>query len=404
MTTLAPAPESAALDRIRGRIIDLDSHYMLFPWDLAEIFGFPMTDEARAAVAKAAAVPEAERTFFTDPALSSDEALASTRARARDDVWNVKGWGAHGAQVVPDRVDALDQMGVARQLVFPTGMWAAMHGDKPHSYASITRYNDHVLDWADGQDRVRPACLINTHEVERALTELRRVLDRGARLVQFACAEPWAGISPAASEWEPLWSALEDAGAAGLFHLGSHGGGGPRVKAHFVSPRWAKGASGMQFAPKPDGDPGEVFGPFHMTTIHMAPETALSAMIFGGVFERHPALRFGVIEMGANWVAPFCERLDMTADTFARQLSGQLTLRPSEYMRRQVRVTPYYHEPVATWLERSRELEDVYVFSTDFPHPEGGRDPIDKFLNALAPLGEDVVEKFFVTNGSLLLS
>ncbi len=392
MTITAPT-----IDTLRGRITDLDSHWMLFPKELAGIFGLP-ADKADRLLGRFAPKNEdrSKDGMFTDRTLADEAMLTESRSRARTDVWNVKGWGAHGAQIAADRLDALDQMGVSRQLVFPTGMWPAMHTDKFWGPAAVQRYNDSVLDWAEADaDCLRPACLVNTTDVDVGLTEARRVIDRGARLIQFACSKPWAGMSPAASDWEPLWAMLAAARVPGLFHIGGQG--------DFVPRGWAKGARNMQFAPKKDSDPGEVFGPFHMTTIHMPAETALSTMVFGGVFERHPELRFGVIEMGANWVAGWCERMDMTAETFARQLAGSLPSLPSEYVRRQIRVTPYYHEPVGRWLERHPDLADVYVFSTDFPHPEGGKDPIEKFLGQVAPLGADLVEKFFVTNGLALL-
>lgn len=48
-------------------------------------------------------------------------------------------------------------------------------------------------------------------------------------------------------------------------------------------------------------------------------------------------------------------------------------------------------------------LGEVYAFSTDFPHVEGGKDPVGRFGRSLAPLGPEVTEAFFVTNGEALL-
>jgi predicted TIM-barrel fold metal-dependent hydrolase len=78
-------------------------------------------------------------------------------------------------------------------------------------------------------------------------------------------------------------------------------------------------------------------------------------------------------------------------------------LRPSEYIARNVRVTPYHFESVDSYIERYPYLADVYCYSSDYPHREGGRESKQVFYEKLAPLGEDVVEKFFFTNGELLL-
>lgn len=40
---------------------------------------------------------------------------------------------------------------------------------------------------------------------------------------------------------------------------------------------------------------------------------------------------------------------------------------------------------------------------TDYPHVEGGKESKRKLYEQLTPLGDDVVGKFFVTNGELLL-
>jgi hypothetical protein len=41
---------------------------------------------------------------------------------------------------------------------------------------------------------------------------------------------------------------------------------------------------------------------------------------------------------------------------------------------------------------------DLFLFSTDFPHPEGGRDPLKRFANSLADTGEDAKDRFYARN------
>jgi hypothetical protein len=48
-------------------------------------------------------------------------------------------------------------------------------------------------------------------------------------------------------------------------------------------------------------------------------------------------------------------------------------------------------------------MPEIYAFSTDFPHPEGGTDPIGIMAADMAPLGDTVLEGFFVGNAELLL-
>ena len=42
-----------------------------------------------------------------------------------------------------------------------------------------------------------------------------------------------------------------------------------------------------------------------------APQVFLTAMVYDGVFDRHPKLRGGVIESGAGWVPDFLRQLDL---------------------------------------------------------------------------------------------
>jgi hypothetical protein len=48
-------------------------------------------------------------------------------------------------------------------------------------------------------------------------------------------------------------------------------------------------------------------------------------------------------------------------------------------------------------------MPEIYAFSTDFPHPEGGTDPIGRMAADIQPLGADAIERFFVGSAELLL-
>jgi hypothetical protein len=80
-----------------------------------------------------------------------------------------------------------------------------------------------------------------------------------------------------------------------------------------------------------------------------------------------------------------------------------LSMHPSEYMARNLRVTPFYFEPVAMYFERYPQVADVYCYSTDYPHFEGGKDSKRVLAEALSGLPADVRDKFFYRNATLLL-
>jgi predicted TIM-barrel fold metal-dependent hydrolase len=144
--------------------------------------------------------------------------------------------------------------------------------------------------------------------------------------------------------------------------------------------------------------------PYSCTTLFMAAANYLTVMVLGGVFERHPRLRFGVIELGATWFGSLAEHLDVWAENvFRKRISTVLSMAPSAYMARNVRVTPFWFEHVDVYLDRHPDLQDSYCYSTDYPHSEGGRDTKARFFEKVKPFGEEAVRKFFVTNGEFLL-
>ena len=48
-------------------------------------------------------------------------------------------------------------------------------------------------------------------------------------------------------------------------------------------------------------------------------------------------------------------------------------------------------------------MPEVYCYSSDYPHPEGGRDPMGDVSRKLEPFGPDVMRKVFVENARWLL-
>ena len=99
-------------------------------------------------------------------------------------------------------------------------------------------------------------------------------------------------------------------------------------------------------------------------------------MIIGGVFERFPELRLVITELGMGWVAPLLQGLDQTFTAFPGMQAEQfgaspLTMKPSEYWRRQCFVTH------STSQHREHFEGDMFantpnmVFGTDIGHAEG---------------------------------
>ena len=142
----------------------------------------------------------------------------------------------------------------------------------------------------------------------------------------------------------------------------------------------------------------EVIGSKDLTVIHFASQRFLSTLVLDGVLEAHPRLKGGVIEIGAGWVPDMIRRLDHAVAIWSRsepQLA-RMQRRPSEQIAAQLRFTPYPFEDVGQLVSESSA--GLYLFSSDYPHAEGGRDPIGRFSRTTANLSEADRHKFFAAN------
>ena len=124
----------------------------------------------------------------------------------------------------------------------------------------------------------------------------------------------------------------------------------------------------------------------------------MTALIFDGVLERFPALKFGAIELGASWLPSWLAFMDSGFEAFRKGESRlqRLTMRPSDYARRQFRVTPYCHEPTG-WILKNSD-PGMLLFSSDFPHVEGGRNPVKRFETELQEVSQDHRQRFYRDN------
>jgi predicted TIM-barrel fold metal-dependent hydrolase len=376
-----------------GRINDLDGHVMFDGPTFSEILGPDFDREIRPWVdSLAGAVTARQR----------DDA----RRRAEQEVGSVRGFLALGAVDADDRLRALDALGIARQLVLPPVSWPTLDDERPGARATRQRYNDWMAAWAAGRDRLVPVAQLALGDPAATIAEAERIAGAGFRAVEVPFAAPPGGCSPAADAWDPLWELLAAQSIAVVLHLGGAGvGAAVAPRRAFLAPGWY---ASERLAPAPFPRAMEALrenakaGPVALATLHLPAEVFLTSLVLGGALERHPQLRVVVLEMGAQWVGAWVERLDAVAAGYRAFGLPPLDLMPSEVIRRQVRVTPFERNPLGDWLDRDG-LVEVYAFASDYPHAEGGRDPVGRLQRALVGQPDEAAERFFVTNAAPIL-
>ncbi len=313
----------------------------------------------------------------------------ATRRLEENVIGGPKGWLAHGATDPIERRRTLDLLGFEKQLVFATfsvGQFAFSREPRI-AFGGAHAHNRGMLEFCDGDERMLPVCFLPLLDPEQAVHTLDTLLPQGPGAL-WVTSDMIGNVSPSHVDLEPVWARLAEAGVPVVLHIGGaklldrryHDNGRPKPKD------WLGGGENLRAKDFP--------------VVHHSPERFLTCLALDGVFERHPDLRCGAIELGANWVPGMIRNLDHAAKAFGKNepLIQELSLKPSDYIRRQVRFTPFPFEDVGWLIEDSGD--ELFLFSSDYPHPEGTRDPIARFESALDAheIGESARTKFYSEN------
>ncbi len=372
----------------QGRVYhDADSHLMETP-DFFHPFADPPV-RAKLRPVYVATVKPGEESFIDE--LRRRHGDPDYVAREAEQILLRKNWSATGAFLKQDRPRALDLLGFASQLVFNTFLnqyllQSEQGDDLDFAYGMARAHNRAMVDFCSVDRRLLPVGYVPLADFARARAMAREALELGCKALMVPSACP-RDHSPSHVGLDPVWAQAEEAGVPVVFHVG--GGGQLLHPSYFVNGR----------PPVPDFHGGDGnFRSVDYMAIPYPPMQTLAALIIDGVLDRFPRLRVGVIEQGASWLPGLMRSLDSAADAFRKneERLQKLSHRPSEFVRRQVRVTPYPHED-AGWIE-AQAAEEVCLFSSDYPHVEGGRHPLKRFEASLAGLSERAKQRFYCDN------
>ena len=368
-------------------ILDADSHLMELPGFLDRFIEADMVDRLKGREMKAL-VPMLDRATADAEARRTDPA---TRAAAEARLLQDKGWQAMGSFDPAERSEVLDLFGFSGQLVFATFATAMFTGrDVDLHYAGSAAHNRAVVDFCEGDPRLLPVGYVPLVDPDKAVTVLKEALELGCSAIHVPSTA--AGErAPTHPDLHPFWQILNDADVPFVLHVG---GGGRLLDRAFHN-------NGMPVTDHLGG--GENIRSKDFLAISNSPSLFLGALILDGHFDRFPDLRGGAIEEGASWVVSWLHQLDFAQRAFRRTEKplSELAMRPSDYVRKHLKFTPFPGEPVGWMIEQAGP--ELFMFSTDYPHPEGGRDPKAKFEDAMATVSETDRERFYFGNMAELL-
>jgi uncharacterized protein len=290
------------------------------------------------------------------------------------------------------RVQVLDDLGLWAQILYPNtaGFGAQKFGEVADTELRLlcaTLYNDAMVEiQEESNGRLLPMALMPWWDLDASVAEVHRAATNGLHGVNI-CSDPQTRGAPELGqpEWDPFWAACAEHDLSVNFHIG----------ASETSMSWF----GTSPWPSLDEDRKLAIGSAMM---YLSNARIIANLVFSGVLERFPTVKFVSVESGIGWIPFFLESLDYQLHESAPQAVDELSMEPSEYFRRQV-----YG---CFWFE-ARSLPSVIdalgetqvMFETDYPHPTClYPDPITWVDNALAGMPDDTKRRVLQDNAAEL--
>jgi predicted TIM-barrel fold metal-dependent hydrolase len=367
------------------RYCDADSH-ILETWDWVNAHADPdIRDRLRPLGLKSAG---AGASNAIDKAMARVQQGDAAPAIRDNVVAGPKGWAAYGAFDTAERTRALDDLGFERQLVFSTfsANQYLDHEDLAVQYGGLRAHNRAMAAFCKGDPRLIAVAQVTLEDTERALKEIDYALELGCGAFWLP-AKPAGERSPGHPDLDPVWAKLEASGKPFMLHIGPASKPLPpeyKNNGHPPVTDWLGGGENLRFR--------------DYMVLSFAPQMFLTALVYDGVFERFPGLRGGVIELGAGWVPEFLRSLDAAQRMFRKTdpAATSMSVKASDYIRRAVKFTPFPGEDVGRMMQDAGP--ELFVFSSDYPHPEGGKDPIGKFEATMGEIDERARDLFYAEN------
>jgi predicted TIM-barrel fold metal-dependent hydrolase len=244
----------------------------------------------------------------------------------------------------PTRNQHLVTEGIEKEIVYPQSLLAfTAHPDRGMQQLIYSTYNEYIAAKASDRFYAVGVCA-NWWDPKKARSSIQQIVDLGLKsfMLPLNPGKDLDGnrIDYAGAATESLWAAAEEAGLPVSFHIGE------------VPSTVGRGGFGTYFI--------VMAAPFRQI---------LGQMIFGGILDRHPALRIVFAEGGINWVAGALQDAELTYGAHREIYDWQPAHKPSYY---------WHNNCYATFQSDSVGLDmidrigaDRVMWAQDYPHSEG---------------------------------
>lgn len=272
------------------------------------------------------------------------------------------------------RAKEMDRDGVDAEVIYGVLAAAAKLEDHEASVTMLRIYNTWMADFLTHYPgrQIGLACL-PFGDIPAAIEEVHRVATLGFRGIELSCS--WNMEPMWHPQWEPLWQAIDEVNLPLHFHTFPS-----------VSPKLREQYTGLtQRALMYSG----------LCLFQLSLANILTALMGRAVFERYPRLRVVFGESGIGWIPYVLDRMDFEYEDQYKDLP--LTMKPSEYWRRQCKAT-FQYDRIGTKLIDEMGAETL-MWGSDYPHPDGIWPESEKYISEqFKDLPADVVRKMTCEN------
>jgi predicted TIM-barrel fold metal-dependent hydrolase len=285
-----------------------------------------------------------------------------------------------------ERVGWMDHVGIDHCLVNPGGYFESVNYVDDRARA-VSRCNNYLADQlSDHIDRLHPVALLDLSDIDMAVAELERARALGHRafFLYTDNGGPPGGVSPGHPAFDPLWAAATSLGMLAVIHIGN-------TKANFAG--WANvgwdepGSAGI----------AGLVRLANTQRLHLA-QNLIVALLYGGVFARHPKLTVMLEEMRVGWLPWFVKSCSRQSSSSPALGDWPWDVSGEEMLHRGLRVTPLPGSGDDDALDVVAQLPEMCSFSSDYPHQEGNAEPIVLYGDALDRLDPEVRDRFLSAN------
>lgn len=244
------------------------------------------------------------------------------------------------------------EAGIDAEVMNPTTMLGIMRNpDAPALQACSEVYNDWMAEFTSySPQRLIGISVVPMHDVDWAVDELARTLNKGLKGPMINCQAP-EGCPPYRDPvYDKFWAAAEEAGVPITLHIITG-----RVMDALILARLG------QTPEETSANPGLWIDLFIEAQTVLAND-----FIYGGILDRFPNLKLLCSEFEVSWIPGFMSRLDQLEDVAPRLNLPKLNMRPSEYMK--TRVFHGFIDDSAAEVAIPYVGADRILWGSDFPH------------------------------------